>query len=216
MGRSTAYGDPATWKSWPPPHCGAALVRRTPWTGHRTGGCTTCGRVGGSCRCSRWSVTCAESSLAPLLDPELSAVLEAHAARIAELRGWPPRTLGSVRRGIRILCVVHEIGEPIRASTIAQLTHNAIPSNHVLEVFEDLDVLLDDRPDAVQTWCDARLDFLSARDTGRGRRLGRGFAQRHPALAPSLPAHGRYPDEAGPAVPARADVDLHNTASGHP
>ncbi|MDH6129258.1 hypothetical protein [Kitasatospora sp. GP82] len=102
------------------------------------------------------------SSLAPLLDPELSAVLEARAARIAELRGWPPRTLGSVRRGIRILCAVHEIGEPIRASTIAQLTHNAIPSNHVLEVFEDLDVLLDDRPDTLQTWCDRRLDFLPA------------------------------------------------------
>ncbi|MET9611948.1 hypothetical protein [Kitasatospora indigofera] len=102
------------------------------------------------------------SSMAPLLDPELAAVLEARAGRIAELRGWPSRTLGSVRRGIRILCSVHAVGEPIRASTIAQLTHNAVPSNHVLEVFEDLDVLLDDRPDTVQAWCDTRLGFLAA------------------------------------------------------
>ncbi|MFD9066745.1 hypothetical protein ACFVZ3_35090 [Kitasatospora purpeofusca] len=102
------------------------------------------------------------NSTAPLLDPELAALLEARAGRIAELRGWPPRTLGSVRRGIRMLCAVHVIGEPIRASTIAQLTHNAVPSNHVLEVFKDLDLLLDDRPDTVQTWCDTRLDFLAA------------------------------------------------------
>jgi hypothetical protein len=47
-------------------------------------------------------------------------------------------------------CAIHEVGDPIRASTIAQLTHTAIPSNHVLEVFEDLDVMVDDRPDSVQ------------------------------------------------------------------
>ncbi|SEG85325.1 Site-specific recombinase XerD [Actinacidiphila yanglinensis] len=101
------------------------------------------------------------SSRTPLLDPELAGFLEARAGRIAELRGWPPRTLGSVRRGIRILCAIHEVGEPVRASTIAQLTHTAIPSNHVLEVFQDLDVLVDDRPDSVHLWCDERLSFLA-------------------------------------------------------
>lgn len=35
------------------------------------------------------------SSLAPLLDPELATSLSTRAARIAELRGWPPRTLGA-------------------------------------------------------------------------------------------------------------------------
>ncbi|WP_406192151.1 hypothetical protein OH807_00400 [Kitasatospora sp. NBC_01560] len=84
---------------------------------------------------------------------------EGRADRGAE--GWPPRTLGSVRRGIRILCAIHEVGEPVRASTIAQLTHTAIPSNHMLEVFEDLDLLVDDRPDSVHLWCDERLSFLA-------------------------------------------------------
>lgn len=101
------------------------------------------------------------SSKAPPLDPQLSASLSARAARIAELRGWPPRTLGSVRRGIRILCAVHRPGEPIRASTITQLTHTAVPANHVLEVFEELDIFLDDRPDALDAWCEEHLSFLA-------------------------------------------------------
>lgn len=102
------------------------------------------------------------SSKAPLLDSQLAAFLSTRAARIAELRGWPPRTLGSVGRGIRILCAVHRPGERIRASTIAQLTHTAVPASHVLEVFEDLEIFLDDRPDALDTWCTEHLASLAA------------------------------------------------------
>ncbi|MEU9455819.1 hypothetical protein [Streptomyces sp. NPDC048277] len=36
------------------------------------------------------------SSKQPLLDSELAAFLMSRAGRIAELRGWPPRTVGSV------------------------------------------------------------------------------------------------------------------------
>ncbi|MEV6425630.1 hypothetical protein [Streptomyces sp. NPDC051662] len=102
------------------------------------------------------------SSKAPPLDPELFASLSARAARIAELRGWPPRTLGSVRRGIRILCAVHQPGERIRASTISQLTHTAVPANHVLEVFEELNIFSDDRPDSLDVWCEEHLSFLAS------------------------------------------------------
>ncbi len=101
------------------------------------------------------------SSLAPLLDPELATALSTRAARIAELRGWPPRTLGSVRRGIRILCAVHRPGEVIRAMTITQLTYTAVPANHVLEVFEDLEIFLDDRPDSLDSWCEAHFASLA-------------------------------------------------------
>lgn len=104
---------------------------------------------------------CGVSSKRPLLDPLLAAFLTRRARRIAELRGWPPRTLGSVERGIRILCAVHRPGERIRASTIAQLTHTAVPTNHVLEVFEDLEVFHDDRPDSLDLWCHKHLAFLT-------------------------------------------------------
>jgi hypothetical protein len=101
------------------------------------------------------------SSKQPLLDPELAAFLTSRAARIAELRGWPSRTVGSVGRGIRILCAVHRPGERIRASTISQLTHTAVPANHVLEVFEDLEIFLDDRPDSLDRWCQKHFAFLA-------------------------------------------------------
>lgn len=101
------------------------------------------------------------SSLAPLLAPELATALSTRAARIAELRGWPARTLGSVRRGIRILCAVHRSGEVILASTITQLTHTAVPASHVLEVFEDLEIFLDDRPDSLDAWCETHFASLA-------------------------------------------------------
>ncbi|MFF3160206.1 hypothetical protein, partial [Streptomyces sp. NPDC057910] len=101
------------------------------------------------------------SSKLPLLEAELAAFLISRAERIAELRGWPPRTVGSVGRGIRILCAVHRPGERIRATTIAQLTHTAVPANHVLEVFEDLEIFLDDRADSLDRWCQKHFAFLA-------------------------------------------------------
>ncbi|MFJ6722918.1 hypothetical protein [Streptomyces sp. NPDC091259] len=65
-----------------------------------------------------------------------------------------------MRRGIRILCAVHRPGERIRASTVSQLTHTAVPASHVLEVFEELDIFLDDRPDSLDAWCEEHLSFL--------------------------------------------------------
>ncbi|MFE5096281.1 hypothetical protein ACFRCI_39645 [Streptomyces sp. NPDC056638] len=130
------------------------------------------------------------SSKAPPLDPQLSASLSARAARIAELRGWPPRTLGSVRRGIRILCAVHRPGERIRASTITQLTHTAVPANHVLEVFEELEIFLDDRPDTLDAWCEEHLSFLSSdvrTEHQRSGRIGSGAGTEHPLILSFTP-----------------------------
>ncbi|MGW1869980.1 hypothetical protein ACWCPS_31080 [Streptomyces mauvecolor] len=101
------------------------------------------------------------SSELPLLGPELAAFVISRAERIAELRGWPSRTVGSVGRGIRILCAAHRPGERIRASTIAQLTHTAVPAHHVLEVFEDVEIFLDDRADSLDRWCQKHLAFLA-------------------------------------------------------
>ena len=101
------------------------------------------------------------SSKLPLLEPELEAFLISRAERIAELRGWPPRTVGAVGRGIRILCAVHRPGERIRDSTIAQLTHTAVPANHALEVFEGLEIFLDDRADSLDRWCQKHFASLA-------------------------------------------------------
>ena len=49
----------------------------------------------------------------------------------------------------------------IRASTITQLTHTAMPANHVLEVFEDLEIFLDDRPDSLDAWCETHFASLA-------------------------------------------------------
>ncbi|MEU6890000.1 hypothetical protein ABZ918_33410 [Streptomyces viridosporus] len=100
------------------------------------------------------------SSKRPLLDADLAAFLTIRAEQIAELRGWPSRTVGSVGRGIRTLCAVHRPGERIRASTITQLTHTAVPTNHVLEVFEGIEIFLDDRPDPLDVWCQKHLALL--------------------------------------------------------
>lgn len=36
-----------------------------------------------------------------------------------------------------------------------------MPANHVLEVFEGLDIFLDDRPDSLDAWCEEHLSFLA-------------------------------------------------------
>lgn len=155
------------------------------------------------------------SSLAPLLDPELATALSSRAIRIAELRGWPSRTLGSMRRGIRILCTVHRPGEVIRASTITQLTHTAVPANHVLEVFEHLEIFLDDRPDSLDAWCETHFTSLAP------------DIRAEPDIWINILRHGTSPQTTGqihdhhqpgehPAVPYRVRGKVHNTASGHP
>lgn len=139
-------------------------------------------------------------------DPELSIALLARAGHLAELHGWPPRTLRSVRRGLQMLCASHAPGERITASTAVELTYAAIPAVHVIDVLEHTEAFLDDRPDPVHAWCDRHLDFLPAQiraeiDAWTEVLCG---APRHPAraqatiltrlrsLLPFLADHPRY------------------------
>ncbi|MDQ0938694.1 hypothetical protein QFZ67_000399 [Streptomyces sp. V1I1] len=62
---------------------------------------------------------------------------------------------------MRILCAVHRPGEAIRASRVAQLTHAAVPANHVLEAFEGLEIFLDDRLDSLDAWCEKHFASLA-------------------------------------------------------
>src|SRR5260370_744431 len=58
------------------------------------------------------------SAQLPPLDPALADRLREQAGRLAELRGWSPRTLSLTQRGLRILMAVHGPGEPVPASTV--------------------------------------------------------------------------------------------------
>lgn len=102
------------------------------------------------------------SSLDPPHDPALAAVMLARAQTMAELRGWNARTLGQVRRGLRILAAAHQRGEPIKATTVQQLTSMRLSALRVHEVLADLGLVVDDRPDSLDAFLDRQLDPLPA------------------------------------------------------
>ena len=102
------------------------------------------------------------SAQLPPLDPDLAERAHAEAERLAGLRGWSPRTLSLTQRGLRILLAVHGPGEPVRASTIRQLTARTMPFPHMADVLAAVGVLDDDRPDTLAAWLDEQLAGLPA------------------------------------------------------
>ncbi|MFC9625043.1 hypothetical protein ACFTXM_35495 [Streptomyces sp. NPDC056930] len=108
-----------------------------------------------------------------------------------------------MRRGIRILSSVHRPGERIRASTITQLTHTAVPANHVLEVFEELDIFLDDRPDSLDAWCEEHLSFLAAHVRSELDSWIDILRHGTPPSQATCPRNGHHEPEEHPAVPDR-------------
>lgn len=102
------------------------------------------------------------SSLDPPHDPGLAAVMLTRAQAMAELRGWSARTLDQVRRGLRILAAAHQRGEPIKATTVQQLTSMRLSALRVHEVLADLGLVVDDRPDSLDTFLNRQLDPLPA------------------------------------------------------
>jgi hypothetical protein len=100
------------------------------------------------------------SAQLPPVDAGLAERLQAEAGRLAELRGWSPRTLSLTRRGLRILAAVHGPGELVRASTVRQLTARNMPFPHVIDVLAGAGALEDDRPDTLALWLDEQLAGL--------------------------------------------------------
>lgn len=100
------------------------------------------------------------SAQLPPADAILAERLQAEAGRLAELRGWSPRTLSLTQRGLRILAAVHGPGEPVRASTIRQLTARNMPFPHITDVLAAVGALDDDRPDTLALWLDGQLAGL--------------------------------------------------------
>jgi hypothetical protein len=102
------------------------------------------------------------SAQLPPLDSGLADRLLEQAGQLAELRGWSPRTLSLTQRGLRILAAVHGPGEPVRASTVRQLTARNMPFPHIIDVLAAVGVLEDDRPDTLAIWLDEQLAGLPA------------------------------------------------------
>jgi hypothetical protein len=102
------------------------------------------------------------SAQLPPLDADLAEGLHAEAERLAGLRGWSPRALSLAQRGLRILVAVHGPGEPVRASTVRQLSARNMPFPHIIDVLAAAGVLEDDRPDSLAVWLDAQLAGLPA------------------------------------------------------
>lgn len=102
------------------------------------------------------------SARLPPVDPGLAERLFAEAGRAAELHGWSPRTLSLTRSGLRILMSVHGPGEPVKASTVRQLTARNMPFPHITGVLAAAGVLADDRPDTLAIWLDEQLAGLPA------------------------------------------------------
>jgi len=100
------------------------------------------------------------SSQLPPIDADLAERLQAEAGKMAELRGWSPRTLSLTQRGLRILAAVHGVGEPVRASTVRQLTARNMPFPHIIDVLAAVCVLDDNRPDTLGLWLDGQLTGL--------------------------------------------------------
>jgi hypothetical protein len=100
------------------------------------------------------------SAQLPPVDGDLAKRLQAEARKLAELRGWSPRTLSLTQRGLRILAAVHGPGEPVRASTVRQLTARNMPFPHIIDVLAAVGVLEDDRPDTLVLWLDEQLAGL--------------------------------------------------------
>jgi hypothetical protein len=102
------------------------------------------------------------SAQLPPIDAGLAGRMHDEAERLAGLRGWSPRTLSLAQRGLRILMAVHGPGEPVRASTVRQLSARNMPFPHIIDILAAADALEDDRPDTLTVWLDDQLAGLPA------------------------------------------------------
>lgn len=84
--------------------------------------------------------------------PEFTAFVLARAEELGRIRGWTDVVLIRARRALTILTAVHDPFEPILASTVEQLAERKLSPRRAMEVLLDLQLLVDDRPDALTEW----------------------------------------------------------------
>ena len=79
------------------------------------------------------------SSLTSPRDPALLELLLHHADTLAERYGWHAITRRQVQYGLKILAGCHDMGEPIKTSSVHTLGSRQIPPRRVLEVLRAMD-----------------------------------------------------------------------------
>lgn len=96
-------------------------------------------------------------------NPDNPALITAR--RIARLRaeahGWSHWLATEVDRGLVILLSQHIDGDRIRYSQITPLDFRSVNVSRSAEVLAELDLLIDDRPDRMDTWAEGRLEELA-------------------------------------------------------
>ena len=86
-------------------------------------------------------------------DPILAAALEERTRVYASEHRWSKKQTDETRYGIRILLGLQDTpGAVITATEVLQLRQVALPTWTVLEVLADAEMLIDDRPPAIDTW----------------------------------------------------------------
>ncbi|MER7694210.1 hypothetical protein [Streptomyces sp. NPDC097610] len=93
------------------------------------------------------------------LDSAFTSYVAAQADIHADTRGWSQGVRQRVQQSLYLLTAVHGPHETIKASTVATLPRQRARRaiTRVTEVLADLDLLDDDRPDALDTWIQRRL-----------------------------------------------------------
>lgn len=90
-----------------------------------------------------------------------------HARRLAqrrgEQRGWTADTSQGVVRAVTIaLSGQPDDGNPVRYRDLMSLARNRLPVERTAEVLHEMGLVLDDRPDTLQTWIDRQLTDVDA------------------------------------------------------
>lgn len=91
--------------------------------------------------------------LAERADPAMAAAMDEivrdHKARY----GWTKDLTWRVRTGVHVLLGFQDSpGEPLAASDVAVLASTDLPMSHVIDVFDEAGLLIDDRIPAIETW----------------------------------------------------------------
>jgi Site-specific recombinase XerD len=94
--------------------------------------------------------------------PEYVNFVLARAETIGQARGWSDMVRLRTQRALTIVAAVHDPWEKVLASTVGQLTKRQLPACRVIDVLEDLQLLQDDRPDALDGWIASMLVGLPA------------------------------------------------------